>query len=89
MKIVGTKLDDSDYEKFADFCLKDEMTKSEVLRDLIKKYCEACADGEEMDAKTPTSPKIIVNPEPNPVVILKILDDDGNVIYERKQQTKN
>ena len=38
MKIVGTKLDNSDYERFADFCLKEELTKSEVLRDLIKKF---------------------------------------------------
>ena len=48
MKIVGTKLDNSDYEKFEDFCIKEGMTKSEVLRTLLKQYCQACEDEEYM-----------------------------------------
>ncbi len=49
MKIVGTKLDNSDYERFEDFCLKEELTKSEVLRDLIKQYCNSCEEGEVIE----------------------------------------
>ena len=66
MKIVGTKLDNSDYERFADFCLKEEMTKSEVLRDLIKQYCQAS----EEDASTDDEPYSILE-EPEDELVLE------------------
>jgi len=45
MKVVGTKLDDSDYERFETFCLDEGLSKSEILRGMIKQYCDACEDG--------------------------------------------
>ncbi|MCV0366304.1 MAG: ribbon-helix-helix domain-containing protein [Nitrosopumilus sp.] len=44
MKVVGTKLDDSDFERFQKHCTDEGISKSEVMRDLIKKYCDACED---------------------------------------------
>jgi len=44
MKVVGAKLDDSDYERFETFCIDECISKSEIIRDLIKKYCDACED---------------------------------------------
>lgn len=78
MKIVGTKLDNSDYERFEDFCLKEELTKSEVLRDLIKQYCTACEEGEEIEHEKQIQEKS----KPVPIASYKILDDNGKVIYD-------
>ncbi len=93
MKIVGTKLDNSDYERFEEFCLKDEMTKSEVLRDLIKQYCTSCEEAEEIEyeekqkekSKPVPAAKIELVPEEKEEKTRvfthgKILDDFGNVI---------
>jgi len=44
MKVVGAKLDDSDYERFETFCIDEGISKSEIIRDLIKQYCDACED---------------------------------------------
>jgi len=56
MKVVGTKLDDSDFERFQTFCNDEGLSKSEIMRGLIKQYCNACDD--ELDSasevKNPT-----------------------------------
>jgi hypothetical protein len=44
MKVVGTKLDDSDYERFETFCIDEGLSKSEIIRGMIKRYCDACED---------------------------------------------
>ena len=44
MKVVGAKLDDSDYERFETFCMDEGISKSEILRGMIKQYCDACED---------------------------------------------
>ena len=58
MKIIGVKLDNVDYEKFEEICLKEEMTKSEVLRNLIKHYCHECEADE-----VPEDSIILAEPE--------------------------
>lgn len=78
MKIVGTKLDNSDYERFEEFCLKEEMTKSEVLRDLIKQYCTSCEEEEELESKKQDEKK----PKPVQITDYKIYDDNGNLLYD-------
>ena len=42
MRVVGTKLDDDDYERFETFCMDKGIPKSEIMRDLIKQYCDDC-----------------------------------------------
>jgi len=42
MKIVGTKLGDSDYERFEIFRMDKGLSKSEIMRGLIKQYCSDC-----------------------------------------------
>jgi len=42
MKVVGTKLDNNEYEKFEKYCLDSGMNKSEVLRGMIKEICADC-----------------------------------------------
>jgi len=44
MKVVGAKLDDSDYERFETFCIDEGLSKSEIIRGMIKQYCDACED---------------------------------------------
>ena len=38
MKVVGTKLDNTEYEEFEECCVENGLTKSEQLRDLIKSF---------------------------------------------------
>ena len=66
MNVVGTKLDDSDYERFQDFCNDEGLSKSEIMRDLIKKYCDACEDDLKHQSEEPSELK-------NPTVT--IIDD--------------
>ncbi|MFQ5496652.1 MAG: ribbon-helix-helix domain-containing protein [Nitrosopumilus sp.] len=59
MKVVGTKLDDSEYERFQEFCNDEGLSKSEIMRGLIKQYCDACEDDiqlqeEPSELKSPT-----------------------------------
>ncbi|MGH1566230.1 MAG: hypothetical protein ACRBB5_02135 [Nitrosopumilus sp.] len=42
MKVVGAKLDEYDYERFETFCLDESLSKSEILRYMIREYCDAC-----------------------------------------------
>lgn len=44
MKVVGTKLDDSDFERFQKFCTDEGISKSEMMRGLIRQYCDACEE---------------------------------------------
>ncbi|EGG42131.1 Hypothetical protein Nlim_1000 [Candidatus Nitrosarchaeum limnium SFB1] len=53
MKVVGTKLDDSDFERFQKFCTDEGISKSEMMRGLIRKYCDTC----EEKLQTPTEIK--------------------------------
>jgi len=57
MKVVGTKLDDSDYERFQDFCNDEGLSKSEIMRDLIRKYCDACEDEHQLQQDEPSELK--------------------------------
>ena len=57
MKVVGTKLDDSDYERFQDFCNDEGLSKSEIMRDLIRKYCDACEDDLQLQSDEPAELK--------------------------------
>ena len=60
MKIVGTKLDDSDFERFQTFCNDEGLSKSEIMRGLIRQYCDACE--EELQSTTELiNPTIIVD----------------------------
>lgn len=84
MKLIGTKLDNSDYERFEDFCLKEEMTKSEVLRDLIKQYCNACEEGEAIEYEKQMKEKS----KPAQITGYEILDDTSNVLDNSKKAPK-
>lgn len=53
MKIVGTKLDDSDFELFQTFCNDEGLSKSEIMRRLVRQYCDAC----EEELQTPAELK--------------------------------
>jgi len=57
MRVVGAKLDDSDYERFETFCIDEGISKSEIIRDLIKKYCDACEDDLQLRSDEPTEVK--------------------------------
>ena len=57
VKVVGTKLDDSDYERFQDFCNDEGLSKSEIMRDLIRKYCDACEDELQIQSDEPVELK--------------------------------
>ena len=57
MKVVGTKLDDSDFERFQEFCNKEGLSKSELMRDLIRKYCDACEEEVELQQDEPAEVK--------------------------------
>ena len=60
MKVVGTKLDDSDFERFQTFCNDEGLSKSEIMRGLIRQYCDTCE--EELQAPTELiNPTIIVD----------------------------
>ncbi|MBT5201619.1 MAG: CopG family transcriptional regulator [Thaumarchaeota archaeon] len=75
MKVVGAKLDDSDYERFETFCIDEGISKSEVIRGLIKQYCDACNDDQEiqLEIQKPTV-TIIDEKQPSQVRNIKIVD---------------
>jgi len=54
VKVVGAKLDDSDYERFETFCIDEGLSKSEILRGLIKQYCNDCEDFSDEDNQLAT-----------------------------------
>lgn len=47
MKIVATKLDNSEYEKFNNSCLEKGLSKSERMRDLIRKDNKGSEDDKQ------------------------------------------
>ena len=71
MKVVGAKLDDSDYERFETFCIDEGISKSEIIRDLIKKYCDACDDDLQIqsDNKKPT---VTITDEKQPSLVQNV-----------------
>jgi len=75
MKVVGAKLDDSDYDRFETFCIDEGISKSEIIRDLIKKYCDACDDDLQIqsDNKKPTV-TIIDDTQPSLIQNVRIVD---------------
>ena len=75
MKVVGAKLDDSDYERFETFCMDEGISKSEILRGLIKQYCDCCEEGLQFDSddKKPLV-TIIDEKQPSPVQNIRIVD---------------
>jgi len=80
MKTVGTKLDNSEYEIF-DFCCNDSgLTKSEVLRDLIKDFINPEDETNDKPIPTPTIEPIvedIENIKSRPEArVTKIIRDD-------------
>ena len=56
MKVVGTKLDDSDFERFQRFCNDEGLSKSEIMRGLIRQYCDVCEEESQTtsEIKNPT-----------------------------------
>jgi len=48
MKVVGTKIDNSEYEDFDIICSDCGMTKSEKLRSLVKKFIENPDEDDEI-----------------------------------------
>jgi len=75
MKVVGAKLDDSDYERFETFCIDDGLSKSEILRGLIKQYCNDCEDFSDEDNQLATQDLEV---KPTPVARIKRVSyDDG------------
>jgi len=75
MKVVGAKLDDSDYERFETFCIDEGLSKSEILRGLIKQYCDACEDCSDEDDQLVTQ-DLEVKPIPE-AKIKRVSYDDG------------
>ena len=75
MKVVGAKLDDSDYERFETFCIDEGLSKSEILRGLIKQYCDCCEEDlqSEQDDQKPTV-TIIDEKQPAEVQNIRIMD---------------
>ena len=75
MKVVGAKLDDSDYERFETFCIDEGLSKSEIVRGLIKQYCDACEDDlqSQLDDEKPTV-TIIDEKQPAEVRNVRIVD---------------
>ena len=49
MKTVGTKLDNSEYEIFEFCCNENGLSKSEQLRDLIKKFVNTKSNDEPLE----------------------------------------
>jgi len=57
MKVVGAKLDDSDYERFETFCIDEGISKSEIIRGMIKQYCDVCEEDLQLESDEPTELK--------------------------------
>ncbi len=67
MKVVGTKLDNSEYDDFDVNCSDCGMTKSEKLRELIKKFIENPDEDDEIKRDLD-------------VELGKVYDEDGKLI---------
>lgn len=71
MKVVGAKLDDSDYERFETFCIDEGISKSEIIRGLIKQYCDACDDDLGLQSDTP-KPTVTIIDEKRPLPVQNV-----------------
>ena len=78
MKTVGTKLDNSEYEIF-NFCCNDlGLTKSEMLRDLIKDFVSEGngeATPQDLEPEQPTARPVTEG------IIKRISYDEGKTVY--------
>ncbi|NND87595.1 MAG: hypothetical protein HKM23_09830 [Nitrosopumilus sp.] len=75
MKVVGTKLDDVDYERFETFCMDKGISKSETMRGLIKQYCDDCENcSDEDELITAQDSEVGAIPEAK---ITSVSHDDG------------
>jgi len=81
MKTVGTKLDNSEYETFDSCCNDVGLTKSEMLRDLIKNLITPEDEQDDKSIPTPTITSIVEDKENTESIdearITKIIRDDG------------
>jgi hypothetical protein len=68
MKVVGAKLDDSDYEQFETFCMDEGISKSEIIRGLIKQYCTACEEELQLQSENPKPIVTIIDEKPPSLV---------------------
>jgi len=76
MKVVGAKLDDSDYERFETFCMDKGISKSEIVRGLIKQYCNDC---ESMSNENNPSTRQNLEAKPIPEArITRVSYDNGH-----------
>jgi len=82
MKVVGTKLDDSDYERFETFCMNKGISKSEIMRGLIKQYCDTCEDYSDEGDQLVTQ-DLEVKPIPE-AKITRVSYDDGKTWLDVK-----
>lgn len=71
MKVVGAKLDDSDYERFETFCIDEGLSKSEIIRGLIKQYCDACDDDLRLQSDNP-KPTVTLIDEKRPLSVQNV-----------------
>lgn len=58
MKVIGTKLDNSEYDPFEFYCNENGLTKSEQLRQLVKNFLDSTQDKQDLEQKE--KPKAIV-----------------------------
>lgn len=89
MKTVGTKLDNSEYEEFEEYCNENGLTKSEQLRTLIKNYgneklsnsdSEPFKDCTDCDEEVHNHLKEIINKLHESEGATTRFDDDGRII---------
>ena len=72
MKTVGTKLDNSEYEIFEFCCNNLGLTKSEMLRDLVKTFVNKT--NEDIEEEEPVTQSIIK----------RVSSDNGKTWYDIK-----
>ena len=81
MKTVGTKLDTSEYEIFEFCCNENGLSKSEQLRDLIKKFVNTKSNDEPLEINVEDIE------EEKPVgegIIKRVSYDDGQTWHDVK-----
>jgi len=84
MKVVGTKLDDSDYDLFETFCIDKGISKSEIIRSLIKQYCDDCENCLDDDHIITQDSEIKPIPK---LRIKRISHDDGKTWIDIPEMT--
>lgn len=51
---------DYDYEQFQTFCNDEGLSKSEITRGLIRKYCDTCEDAQHTAQEVKNPPVVFV-----------------------------